>query len=117
MITVFYDGNCGLCAKEIAHYKRIAHNGAFNWVDITQNIKPLNDLNITLEQAMKKLHTQDANGKIYIGIDSFILIWKHLPYFKPLGYIVSLPIIKHIASFAYYKFANWRFKRITQMGQ
>jgi predicted DCC family thiol-disulfide oxidoreductase YuxK len=35
MISVFYDGKCGMCRKEITHYKRIAPENVFNWIDIT----------------------------------------------------------------------------------
>ena len=28
--TVFYDGKCGLCSKEINHYKKIAPNGKYH---------------------------------------------------------------------------------------
>jgi len=35
MITVFYDGQCGLCLKEINHYKKIAPPNIFEWKDIT----------------------------------------------------------------------------------
>ena len=33
-VTVFYDGKCGLCSREINHYKKIAPNGKYhinNW--------------------------------------------------------------------------------------
>ena len=30
MITVFYDGKCGLCSKEIKYYRRIAISGVFD---------------------------------------------------------------------------------------
>ena len=35
LITVFYDGKCGLCNKEIDHYRKISPVGIFNWQDIT----------------------------------------------------------------------------------
>ncbi|MFT7460831.1 MAG: hypothetical protein ACI909_003521, partial [Planctomycetota bacterium] len=41
MIRVFYDGKCGLCSKEINHYRRIARNGVFNWPDITESAEDL----------------------------------------------------------------------------
>ena len=37
MITIFYDGKCGLCAKEINYYRRIAPVGILNWQDITES--------------------------------------------------------------------------------
>ena len=41
MITVFYDGQCGLCRGEIDYYRRIAPSGLFDWVDIAGNAMPL----------------------------------------------------------------------------
>ena len=29
LVTVFYDGKCGLCSREINHYKKIAPNGKY----------------------------------------------------------------------------------------
>ena len=35
MITVFYDGKCSLCSKEIKYYRNIAPVETFYWLDIT----------------------------------------------------------------------------------
>lgn len=35
MITVFYDGKCGLCSKENNHHRAIAPDGIFNGHDLT----------------------------------------------------------------------------------
>ena len=37
LITVFYDGKCGLCNKEIDHYRKISPVGIFHWQDITKS--------------------------------------------------------------------------------
>ena len=37
LITVFYDGKCGLCNKEIDHYRKISPGGIFHWQDITKS--------------------------------------------------------------------------------
>lgn len=112
MIKVFYDGKCGLCSKEINYYKKIAPKGIFDWIDITENPQTLEKYNIRLEYALKKLHLLDNKGNMLVGIDSFIVIWKQMRYFKILGYLVSLPIIKQITQYAYNKFADWRFNRL-----
>ena len=39
MITVFYDGKCGLCSKEINHYRKVAPSGIFSWQDITESAR------------------------------------------------------------------------------
>ena len=112
MITVFFDGKCGLCSKEINYYRKIAPDGIFIWQDITKSADDLKANGISLSQGLKLLHTKDIDGKFYVGVDSFILIWKQLKRWRLLAIFVSLPIIKQIINFAYRIFANRRFKSL-----
>jgi len=112
MITVFFDGKCGLCSKEINYYRKIAPDGIFIWQDITKSADDLKANGISLSQGLKLLHTKDIDGKFYVGVDAFIVIWKQLKGWRLLAIFVSLPIIKQIINFAYRIFANWRFKRL-----
>jgi predicted DCC family thiol-disulfide oxidoreductase YuxK len=112
MITVFFDGKCGLCSKEINYYRKIAPDGIFIWQDITKSADDLKASGISLSQGLRLLHTKDIDGKFYVGVDAFILIWKQLKRWRLLAIFVSLPIIKQIINFAYKIFANWRFKRL-----
>jgi predicted DCC family thiol-disulfide oxidoreductase YuxK len=113
MITVFYDGKCGLCSKEINHYKSIAPEGIFIWEDITQSIIALKREGISLSQGLKLLHAKDKNGQMHIGLDAFILIWGQLKRWKIVSKFASLPIVYQILTLAYKGFANWRFNRLT----
>lgn len=113
MITVFYDGKCGLCAREIDHYRTIAPSGVFDWQDITESDEALKQEGISVSKALKLLHAKDQQGQMHIGVDAFILIWSHLKRWRMLAVFVRLPVIRQIANFAYRKFANWRFKRLT----
>ncbi|MEM7620995.1 MAG: DUF393 domain-containing protein [Pseudomonadota bacterium] len=113
MITVFYDGKCGLCAKEIKYYKKIAPKGIFEWKDITLSSKDLEKEGISLAEGLKSLHAKDANGRLHKGVDSFILIWKQLKYWRILARVTSLPVIYQIANFSYKTFANWKFSRLN----
>lgn len=113
MITVFYDGKCGLCAKEIAYYQKIAPAGRFNWQDITQDDDMLRAQDISLADGLKKLHVRDPAGQLHIGVDGFILMWRHIKIWSILAFLVRLPIIYHLAKIAYHYFAEWRFKRLS----
>merc|ERR1711973_223740 len=55
-ISVFYDGKCGLCDKEISHYKKIAPPEIFNWQDITECDKQLRERGVSLAEGLKLLH-------------------------------------------------------------
>ncbi|MDX2165162.1 MAG: DUF393 domain-containing protein [Gammaproteobacteria bacterium] len=112
MITVFYDGKCGLCSKEINYYRKIAPNNIFDWQDITESTEELKKANISLAEGLKLLHAKDHNGQMYIGIDAFIVIWEQLKGWSILAALIRLPIIRHIANGAYQIFASWRFKQL-----
>ena len=112
MITVFYDGKCGLCSKEINHYRKIAPSNIFNWQDITESADELNKEGISLSEGLRLLHAKDEEGLVHVGVDAFILIWKQLRRWRVLGLLVGLPIIRQIANTAYLTFANWRFKKL-----
>jgi len=113
MITVFYDGKCGLCNKEINHYRKIAPDGIFIWQDITENSDDLKKKGVSLSEGLKLLHAQDEHGKLHVGVDAFILIWKQLKNWQVLAVLVGLPIIRQISDMAYRAFANWRFGRLA----
>lgn len=111
-ITVFYDGGCGLCSREIRHYQRISSAADFKWIDITEDAKAFLDDGYALEDGLKALHAIDHSGRYHIGVDAFLLIWKHLRYWNILSFFVSLPLIKQLARFSYKHFAAWRFKKL-----
>ena len=112
MITVFYDGKCGLCSKEIKHYRNIAPDGVFDWQDITVSTDDLQNAGISISEGLKLLHAMDNNGRLYVGVEAFILIWKQLKRWQILALFVSLPLIRQIANLAYRTFAGWRFRRL-----
>jgi len=113
MIRVFYDGKCGLCRREIEHYKRIAPVGVFDWVDITVDASSLEKLSIAYADGLKLLHAQDAQGKLHVGVDAFILIWRQIPRWRVLASIVGAGFIRPVANIAYRAFAAWRFNRLS----
>lgn len=112
MITVFYDGKCGLCSKEINHYRQIAPIGIFDWQDITESADKLRQEGVSLSVGLKLLHARDRNGQMHVGVDAFILIWKQLKRWRVLAFLVGLPLVRQIANAAYRVFASWRFKRL-----
>jgi predicted DCC family thiol-disulfide oxidoreductase YuxK len=111
VISVFFDGKCNLCSKEIDYYQRIAPKNTFNWVDITKTPGELDKFEIKLSDGLRLMHVADSNGNIFTGVDAFIIMWKQIKYWKFLGLFVSLPIVKQFAKLLYQYFADWRFNR------
>jgi predicted DCC family thiol-disulfide oxidoreductase YuxK len=110
MIKVYFDGVCGRCSKEIAYYKTIAPEKAFQWIDVAADPNAMNDYKITQARALLYLHAIDEGGRICVGSDAFALIWKNLPKWHLLGQMISLPIIRDLTKVIYTIFAKYRFK-------
>ena len=78
VISVFFDGKCNLCSKEIDYYQRIAPKNTFNWVDITKTPGELDKFEIKLSDGLRLMHVADSNGNIFTGVDAFIIMWKQI---------------------------------------
>ena len=113
MLTVYYDGKCGLCRREIEYYKRVAPPGEFLWQDVANDPKSLAELDVSQADALRRLHARDAAGNVYVGVAAFIAIWQVLNYWKYLALIFKLPLLRAIASVVYDRFADYRFSRLT----
>ncbi len=113
MLKVYYDGKCGLCRREIEYYKRVAPVDRYVWLDIAADPAVLADLNISQAEALRRLHACDASGTVYVGVAAFIAIWQGLKHWRYLAMIINLPLLQPLVAFAYDRFADYRFSRLT----
>ena len=113
MITVFYDGKCGVCSKEIGHYMKISPPKTFIWRDIANEPQHLKKNNVSQINALRRLHVTDNKRNLHVGIDAFITIWRNLPRWRLLAFVCRIPGIRFILSKLYNVFADWKFARST----
>lgn len=109
--TMFYDGACPLCRREVAHYRRLDRAGRVTWVDIAADAAPLEALNIMPAEAMRHLHALDGQGRVQVGAWAFATIWAELPYYRWLDKLVRLPGLLPLLDRVYRRFADWRLRR------
>ncbi|MDX5593283.1 DUF393 domain-containing protein [Pseudovibrio sp. SPO723] len=110
MITVFYDGKCGLCAREINHYRKIAPEGRITFADVATYPQRLDGTGLNQADALRYLHAVDAAGQVHKGASAFTLIWSEIDGWRWLVPVVRAPIIKQLVDVAYAAFAHLRFK-------
>ena len=111
LVTVYYDGICKMCSKEISYYKKIAPPRCFEWVDIARNGNALKSYNVSQQDALLYIHVKDASGKLHIGVDAFRLIWSLLPNWRWLSILLKFSPIHYVAEKLYKMFAKNRFQR------
>ena len=113
MLTVYYDGKCGLCRREIEYYKNIAPADSFVWLDIANDPTSLAALRISQADALRRLHARDASGVMHVGAAAFVAIWQRLAYWRYLALLMKLPLVLPLASIIYNRFADHRFARLS----
>ena len=93
-ITVFYDGACPLCQREIAFYRRQRGAGTVQWMDVSRATGDHIAPGLTRSQALQRFHVRRADGKLVSGVTAFALLWLALPGFRPWGKAIQArPVI------------------------
>ena len=87
-ITVFYDGQCPICSREVALYRRLTGPDKIAWLNLAGSQDLLSDQPFTLAQAMELLHVRDIDGTIRVGLDAHLLMWQRLPLLNILAAVL-----------------------------
>jgi predicted DCC family thiol-disulfide oxidoreductase YuxK len=106
--TLYFDGTCPLCSKEIALLKKLSKNQVI-FADI-HTLSFDNPSTPSRESLLRRLHLKRGTGEWLIGLDANVAVWSHTSYgflFK----ILRWPIIRSIADSIY---ANWADKRYVK---
>jgi predicted DCC family thiol-disulfide oxidoreductase YuxK len=109
--TVFYDGACPLCRREIAHYRRLRGAERLAWVDIASVNAPLATYGLSRERAMARFHVRDAAGRWQTGAFGFAELWSHLPAYRWLAHTLRSLHLLPLLDWVYVRFARWRLRR------
>jgi predicted DCC family thiol-disulfide oxidoreductase YuxK len=109
--TVFYDGACPMCRREIAHYRRLRGADRLCWIDIAGDPAPLADHGLDRAAAMARFHVLDRHGQWQTGAWGFAELWAQLPAYRWLaGTLRGLRLLP-LLDLLYGRFARWRLQR------
>src|SRR5690554_5031514 len=107
--TLFYDGSCPLCAREIRTLRKL-QTGNLIFADIHEQ-NPSNQQLPSREQLLRRLHLMSWTGEWVTGLHANVRAWSHTRFgwlFKPLLWSVIHPIASRI----YETWADKRYERI-----
>jgi predicted DCC family thiol-disulfide oxidoreductase YuxK len=95
---VYFNNSCSVCRMEINHYKKF--NEKLGWIDVTNNKQAQKETAKSSAELIRRLHVEQ-DGKIYQGIDAFLIVWSRLPKYRWLYKLVKTPGIYHASYIAY----------------
>jgi predicted DCC family thiol-disulfide oxidoreductase YuxK len=106
--TVYFDGMCPVCSREIATYQQLRGGDAINWVDASRCDAAQLSAGLDRTDALQRLHVQSADGRLLSGAAAFVEIWRHLPAFAWIARFCSNRYALAVLDFTYSRFLNMR---------
>ena len=100
-----------MCSREISHYRRLDQAGLIRWIDISSQAQYLADYGLTVEQAMRRFHVLDGDGRWRTGAYGFIEVWSALPYYRGLAFVARKLRLGMPMDALYRLWARWRWQR------
>jgi predicted DCC family thiol-disulfide oxidoreductase YuxK len=101
--VILYNGACPICRKEIEHYQRLDRSGAdaLTFADIGGSKQELALLSLSEDEAKRRLHVVDAEGRLMSGVPAFATIWESLPRYRWLSTLCRLPVLRTLLDWLY----------------
>ena len=90
-LTIYFDGQCPLCVREIAFYRKLRGADQIEWIDIARGTGLEVAPGLSRCDAKRRFHLRDEHGRIFSGARAFAKLWSAIPSFRLLGQIAQLP--------------------------
>ena len=88
-LTVYFDGACPVCSREIALYRRQDGASGIDWVDVTACPAATLGSDLSREQALARLHVRTPDGQLRSGARAFTTLWRSIPRTAFLGRLLD----------------------------
>jgi predicted DCC family thiol-disulfide oxidoreductase YuxK len=88
-VTVWFDGGCPLCVREMALMRRLDRRGAIVFVDLAgvDAVCPRDR-----SELLSRLHASER-GVMLSGAAAFAAMWRAIPVLRPLGMAAKHPLV------------------------
>lgn len=103
-LTVWYDGGCPLCLREIALMQRLDRRRAIDFIDVADGSA---SCPIDRAQLLARFHARE-NGVMLSGAAAFAAMWRAVPLLRPLGLLARNRLVLAGLEVAYVRFLRIR---------
>jgi predicted DCC family thiol-disulfide oxidoreductase YuxK len=112
-LTVWYNTRCPVCDNGIDWQRRklieLVKEGRLTFNDINAEPDALKAYGASLDDVRRRLHATDAEGKLLVGADVAIALWKMTPGEGWLAALLGNGATRPVTRFAYDHFADALF--------
>jgi predicted DCC family thiol-disulfide oxidoreductase YuxK len=105
-LTVWFDGGCPLCTREIALMRRLDRGGAISFVDVSDPAAPA-ACPVGRAALLARFHAQE-DGQVVSGAAAFAAMWRAIPLLRPIGLAARNPRVLAVLERLYAGFLTVR---------
>lgn len=103
-VTVWFDGKCPLCLREIALMRRLDKRGAITFLDLTNE---QTDCPVNRADMLARFHAAE-DGVVHSGAAAFAAMWRAIPMLRPLGLLARNRHVLRLLESLYLRFLRIR---------
>ena len=103
-VTVWFDGGCPLCLREIALMRRLDRAGAIDFVDAAEGG---GDCPLDRADLLARFHARE-DGQLLSGAAAFAAMWRAIPLLRPFGLLARQRPVLAVLEFSYRRFLRLR---------
>lgn len=108
-ITVFYDGTCRMCIRQMEQFKARDAGKRLQFVDTARSEFDAERVGLAGAPLQKYLYAQTASGELVRGVDAFHLLWRATN--RPLlAFFSGLPAVKDVGKLIYNLISHLRYR-------
>jgi predicted DCC family thiol-disulfide oxidoreductase YuxK len=107
-VTVYYDGLCVLCSREIDHYRKARCANLIDFIDICAPTFDPSASGLDPKAVHRVMHVRRLDGSLATEMDAFIEIWKTLPGYRLLARVASFKFVRFFMNIGYQVFVRIR---------
>ena len=109
-LTVWYNTRCPVCDAGIDRQRNkllaAVKAGTIEFRDINLEPEALATLGASLADVRRRLHATDEAGRLLVGADVAIAVWRRTPGERWLATFAGNPLLRPLTRFAYDRFAD-----------
>ena len=107
-LTVWFDGACPLCTREIALMRKLDRAQRIDFIDASDlGGDPTAACPIDRIALLARFHAREG-GQMLSGAAAFAAMWRAIPLLRPLGLAARSPLVLRVLEAAYLRFLRIR---------
>ncbi len=107
-LSVYFDGACPLCRREIDFYRRRRGADRIEWVDVSKEGCEMVGPDLSRSKALGRFHVRLSDGELVSGGRAFAELWAALPGFRWVGAAARTRLVVPLLELGYRGFLYLR---------